>query len=99
MRCRQRLLRSRRRGWSCRQSSPPDRGQSAEPIGAGQVVALSVHEPLELVEYASIADRQHVGSDAGGIWKFHRLGAGLAIQWINLRFFNVRNGRCEVLRI
>ena len=76
-----------------------DRRQHAEPIGTGEIVALTVHEQLELIEGAAVADRQHVDRDAGGIGEFHRLGASLAVQRIDLRLFKVRDGRRQILRV
>ena len=70
-----------------------------EPIGTGEIVALAVHEQLELIENAAIADRQHVDRDAGGIGELHRLGASLAVQRIDLRLFKVRDGRRQILRV
>ena len=67
------------------------------PIGIGEVGALAVHKLLELVERAAVADRQHVGWDAGSVGELHWLGRVFAIQWIDLRLFDQRDGRCQVL--
>src|ERR1700758_1903576 len=76
-----------------------DRRQHAEPVGTGEVVALPFQEPIELVEGATLADRQHVDRDAGGIGEFHRLGPSLVVQWIDLCPFKVVDCRRQILRV
>ena len=65
----------------------------------GEVGAFAVHKLLELVESAAVADRQHVDRNAGGIGKLHRLGACPAVQRIDFRLFQVRDGGRQILRV
>ena len=50
--------------------------EHAEPVRTGEVVALTVHQQLELIPDAAIADRQHVDGDTRGSGNF--IGLALA---------------------
>src|SRR6185437_497332 len=73
--------------------------QHAQPIGTGEIVAFAIHEELELIECAAIANRQHVNWDARSVGESHRFGASLAIQRVDFRLFKVRHSRSQILRV